>query len=99
MRSLDYLKWIKENYKTCVITGRKAEHYHHLKPLGMGGNRKEENLNHFTVVPLCAEVHWDIHTMSRKDFSAKWGYPGEDVFLELWQWVQRRNIEYFLEER
>jgi hypothetical protein len=99
MQSLEYLRWLRENHNACVVTGRKAEHYHHLRPLGMGADRKKPHLNHFTVIPLCAEVHHDIHSMSRADFRAKWGFPGQNVFIELWQWVQRANIEFFYGEK
>lgn len=96
--SLKYIEWVRENYKQCVVSGRRAEHLHHLRTVGMGNNRTQPNPNHFTVVPLSAEVHNDIHKLGKAEFRSKWGFPGEDIFVSLWQWVQKANIEYFYGE-
>lgn len=97
MNSLNYLKWIKVKYTHCLITGAKAEHYHHLDAVGMGGDRKKENDKHFSVIPLSAVVHQDIHALPKDKFNQKYGFPGRNLYEWLWKEVARMNREFYEE--
>lgn len=89
MNSLDYKNWHKENYDTCVACMQHGEQ-HHLKPIGMGRDRKKPLPEHYTVVMLCREHHSQIHNIGIKSF--------QELFqVNLWEDVANQLINY-LEE-
>lgn len=65
------------NNPICKYCGEKAEHVHHIIPLSLGGDNREDNL-----ISLCSTCHGKIH---EKTFtSAK---------NEAWKKLQREGIE------
>ena len=64
-------------HKTCCITGKKAE-LHHIDSVGMGRNRKEIIHIGMRVLPLCRQMHNEIHQIGTKTFLDKYKiYPVE----------------------
>jgi hypothetical protein len=74
-----------------------ATELHHFIPLGMGANRREMNLRHYTAIPVTSEVHRDIHSLSREDFKKKYSMPGVNLEVEIWKKIWEYNLEYFSE--
>ena len=50
-----------KTHPNCQYCGGDTEHVHHLIPIAVGGDNRENNL-----IPLCLECHGKIHN---KDFS------------------------------
>ena len=44
---------------------------HHIIPIGMGGNRKKENMKHYSCIPVCRKCHREYHDMGRTQFEKK----------------------------
>ena len=44
---------------------------HHLKAVGMGNDREKPMPEHFTAVPLCRNMHTQVHNMGLYAFTTK----------------------------
>ena len=96
---MEYLDWLKQYKMTCVITGGRATELHHVRAIGMGRDRKGDDVWHYTAIPVTMEVHRDIHSLSKEKFNQKYGFPGRDLFVYIWEAIHDLNIEYFSEAR
>ncbi len=65
---LEHVKCVRE--MRCLVCGRQGEP-HHLKPIGMGRNRKREMPEHYTAIPLCRKHHIEIETIGVEQFNLK----------------------------
>ena len=63
---LEYLEKVRKMH--CLVCGRQGEP-HHLKAIGIGRKRKNEMLEHYTVIPLCRKHHTEIHTIGIEQFN------------------------------
>jgi hypothetical protein len=63
---LEYLDKIRKMH--CLVCSEYGEP-HHLRPIGIGRKRKNEMLEHYTVIPLCRKHHTEIHTIGIEQFN------------------------------
>lgn len=61
--------------KKCCITGKPAQLYH-IDRVGMGRDRDDILHEGMEALPLCAEKHQEVHTMSDQEFFDKYHLPG-----------------------
>lgn len=74
--------------RMCVVTGRRAE-IHHVDTIGMGNNRNKVSHIGKRLLPLCREMHQEIHTI------------GDNKFIEKYHLntiVCDEKIEYFIKK-
>jgi hypothetical protein len=74
--SLAYLDYIRT--LNCCVTGHTIADPHHLEPIGMGNDRNKPSLRHFTCVPLCREMHTELHAKGIHWFQERYR-------IQLWQ--------------
>ena len=55
----------------CSVCGCTQVDAHHLDTIGMGGNRKGENIEDFSCVPLCRQHHQEWHQIGDREFTTK----------------------------
>jgi len=63
---LEHVKCVRE--MRCLVCDEQGEP-HHLRPIGIGRKRKNEMLEHYTVIPLCRKHHNEIHTIGIEQFN------------------------------
>ena len=68
MNSLDYVDHIRGQEYCCICYTKVPVDPHHLISIGMGGNRKKQNVRHYSCIPLCRKHHQDYHTKGRISF-------------------------------
>ena len=90
--SLAYLEYVRE--QPCLITGDPAE-ASHLKHVGMGGNKRKENKDHFSAVPMRHDLHMEYHSIGPTEFMEThnidlWYYNA--LMLRTWLWSLDESI-------
>jgi len=58
----------------CIICGKKADS-HHIKPVGMGNDRRKTGLDS-PRLPLCRVHHSEVHAIGAKSFEEKYHLIG-----------------------
>ena len=76
LHSLEYLEFIRSNH--CIVTGSEFVDAHHLEAIGSRGGRNEPNARHFSAIPICRELHTELHTIVVHKFQEKYN-------IQLWQ--------------
>ena len=68
--------------KTCMICGKPAD-MHHVKPVGMGRDRKEadEREPDAPKLPMCRKHHTEIHAYGAEKFCKKYKVEGMEMVL------------------
>ena len=74
--SLEYLDYVRT--LSCCVTGDRNAEPHHLEAIGMGANRKKPNIKHFTCIPICRDVHIEVHAKGIN-------WVNERYRVQLWQ--------------
>ena len=82
--SLKYVDYIRGC--TCLVCFASSPAPDHLEAIGMGGNRKNPTLKHFSVVDLCRLHHTEIHMMGQKEFEKKYN-------IDLWKEINKHLRE------
>lgn len=67
--SLKYIEFIKT--KKCTACYTTPVDPDHLISVGMGHNRKNPMLEHFTCIPLCRQCHTERHQIGNELFEKK----------------------------
>ncbi|MAH50663.1 hypothetical protein CMI37_32890 [Candidatus Pacearchaeota archaeon] len=67
--SLDYLDYVRK--QNCCVTGQQMPDVHHLEAIGTRGGRKEPNQRHFSAIPLCRDLHIEVHQIGLHKFQEK----------------------------
>lgn len=71
-----YRKWIVTN--PCCVCARKANHAHHVRTVGAGGQQDRRNL-----VPLCWQHHGIGHNCGWVTFQVRYGVTLATIALQL----------------
>ena len=71
MNSLEYIDYIRSLKYCCVCYTKEPVDPHHLISIGMGGNRKNPNVKHYSCVPLCRKHHTEYHSHGKTIFEKK----------------------------
>ena len=67
----EYLDYIR-NQKHCSFCYKKgAVEPHHINQIGMGRNRKNPLIEHYSAVPVCRPCHTEYHNLGMKVYSSK----------------------------
>ena len=85
--SLEYYEYMKS--EECCITGTEFADPHHLIAIGMGQSRKKPSSKHFTIVPLCREMHTELHQIGIHKFQEKYN-------IQLWQKAFNMLFNWFI---
>ena len=60
---------------------------HHLMKIGMGNNRKNPTVRHYTAVPLCRQHHRQIESLPLRTCEDRWQ-------INLWKWAFRNYLRW-----
>jgi hypothetical protein len=74
--SLEYIEYIRT--RPCCVSGDTVVDAHHLEAIGSRGQRYEPNTRHFSAIPICRELHTELHTIGIHKFQEKYN-------IQLWQ--------------
>jgi hypothetical protein len=85
--SLEYLDYIRT--RPCCVTGQEIVDAHHLEAIGSRGHRNEPNTRHFTAIPICRELHTELHTIGIHKFQEKYN-------IQLWQEAMYLFVKWLL---
>tara|TARA_R100000664_G_scaffold33942_1_gene52909 strand:+ start:1319 stop:1642 length:324 start_codon:yes stop_codon:yes gene_type:complete len=69
--SLKYIDFIRSHNQCCVCLQFTEIEPHHLNSIGMGRNRKNDMIEHFSAIPVCRTCHMDYHQIGLKEFEKK----------------------------
>ena len=75
---LKYLDFIRKQRYCIVCLKTTPIEPHHLKAVGMGGNRKKEIEQHYTAIPVCRKCHREYHDKGEK-------YQAEKYNMNHWK--------------
>ena len=88
--SIKYLDYIRGC--TCLVCFAPSPDPDHLEAIGMGGNRKNPTLKHYSAIPLCRVPHTERHALPLKDFEDKYK-------INLWYECFRLLRSYYAEKQ
>lgn len=70
------------------IPCREKAEPHHLMKIGMGNNRKNPTVRHYTAIPLCRQHHTQIETtLTLQECELMWR-------TNLWKWAFRNYLRW-----
>ena len=87
--SLKYVDYIRGC--TCLVCFASSPDPDHLEAIGMGGNRKNPTLKHFSCVPLCREHHTERHMIGIPSFEDKYK-------INLWKEAFKLLRSYYVDK-
>ncbi len=67
--SLDFLEFVKR--QNCCRHRDRPATAHHMEPVGMGGSRNKEIIEHLSAVNVCDECHMEIEHPDTSSFRNK----------------------------
>jgi hypothetical protein len=72
LKSKKHIEFIRD--LPCIITGKPNPDPHHVL-------RKSQGLNDYLTVPLCHELHHELHNIGVKSFSEKYNIDFKDALI------------------
>jgi hypothetical protein len=66
-----YLKIIRTETRCSVCYKETAIEPHHIDQIGMGRNRNNELIEHFSAIPVCRPCHQEYHHIGKRRFEEK----------------------------
>lgn len=82
---MTFIKFVKTF--SCAVCGSYEVDAHHLDTIGMGGNRKGDNIEDFSCVPLCRVHHSEWHQTGDYKFTDKY-------HINLWRINYQMNKQW-----
>ena len=77
-----YLKAIRSETRCSVCYQQRTIEPHHIDQIGMGRNRKNELIEHFSAIPVCRPCHQHYHQVGRKQFEFKHGINCYEIIYD-----------------